>query len=91
MNSKIPSTKIIQDTSVHQILTIIIKEMNMGIKGNQRQANTNKNLNNKRLRIPMAENFVGEENLGISSDQQKGKVDSPIQRRVRKGYCFRLG
>ena len=91
MNSKIPSTKIIQDTSVHQILTIIIKEMNMGIKGNQRQANTNKNLNNKQLRIHMAENFVGEENLGISSDQQKGKMDSPIQRRVRKGYCFRLG
>ena len=88
---KIPSTKIIQDTSVHQILTIIIKEMNMGIKGNQRQANTNKNLNNKQLRIPMAENFVEEENLGISSDQQKGKMDSPIQRRVRKGYCFRLG
>ena len=39
----------------------------------------------------MAENFVGEENLGISSDQQKGKVDSPIQRRVRRGYRFRLG
>ena len=91
MNSKIPSTKIIQDTSVHQILTIIIKEMNMGIKGNQTQATTNKNLNNKQLRIPMAENFVGEENLGISSNQQKGKMDSPIQRRVRKGYCFRLG
>ena len=91
MNSKIPSTKIIQDTSVHQILTIIIKEMNMGIKGNQRQANTNKNLNNKQLRIPMAENFMGEENLGIPSNQQKGKVDSPIQRRVRRSFHFRLG
>ena len=91
MNSKIPSTKIIQDTSVHQILTIIIKEMNMGIKGNQRQANTNNNLNNKQLRIPMAENFVGEENLGNLSYQQKGKVDSPNQRRVQRGYHFRLG
>ena len=26
----------------------------------------------------MAENFVGEENLEISSNQQKGRVDSPI-------------
>ena len=69
MNSKIPSTNIIQDTSVHQILTVIIKEINMSIKGNQRKANTNKNLNNKQLRIPMAENFVGQENLGVSSDQ----------------------
>ena len=50
----------------------------MSIKGNQRKANTNKNLNNKQLRIPMAENFVGEENLEISSNQQKGRVDSPI-------------
>ena len=84
MNSKIPSTKIIQDTSVHQIPTIIIKKINMSIKGNQRKANTNKNLNNKQLRILMAENFVKEENLGISSDQQKGKVDSPV-------HCLNLG
>ena len=32
----------------------------------------------------MAENFVGEENLEISSNQQKGKVDSPIR-------CLNLG
>ena len=32
----------------------------------------------------MAENFVEEENLGISSDQQKEKVDSPI-------HCLNLG
>ena len=32
----------------------------------------------------MAENFVGEENLEISSNQQKGKVDSPI-------HCLNLG
>ena len=32
----------------------------------------------------MAENFVGEEILEISSDQQKGKVDSPI-------HCLNLG
>ena len=40
MNSKIASTKIIHDTSFHQMLTIIIKEINMSIKGNQRKANT---------------------------------------------------
>ena len=62
MNSKIPRTKIIQDTSVHQILTIIIKEISMSIKGNKkknkkkRKANANKNLNNKQLGIPMANN-----------------------------------
>ena len=32
----------------------------------------------------MVENFVEEENLGISSDQQKEKVDSPI-------HCLNLG
>ena len=32
----------------------------------------------------MAENFVVEENLEISSNQQKGKVDSPI-------HCLNLG
>ena len=64
MNSKIASTKIIHDTSFHQILTIIIKEINMSIKGNQRKANTKKKKIKKRKkksRTPIAENFMGEE------------------------------
>ena len=67
MNSKIASTKIIHDTSFHQMLTIIIKEINMSIKGNQRKANTK--IKKKKSRTPIVENFMGEENLGISSDQ----------------------
>ena len=66
MNSKIASTKIIHDTSFHQILTIIIKEINL-ISKEIKEKHIQKL--KKKSRTPIVENFMGEENLGISSDQ----------------------
>ena len=63
MNSKIASTKIIHDTSFHQILTIIIKEINL-ISKEIKEKHIQKlkiKKRKKKSRTPIAENFMGEE------------------------------
>ena len=70
LNPCIPKTKIIQDTLFLQRLTIIMKEINRGIKGNPKKK--------KKLIIKniYGRKFQGLRNTGISTYKKEGKEDS---------------